>query len=161
MARDHARMQCALWRTDDWKALTLDAQHAYQMLVQQELLSYCGVMPYVPSELAKLSAGNTEARIKRAVKALQANRWVIVDPRTHELLVRSYVRHDGVLDRVNMGKATAAALRRVISLDLRIAVMGELRRYWHQEPGLAGWIGFKETSPTEFAVITGMASGME
>ena len=161
MARDHARIQCAIWDDGDWCALTVAAQHTYKMLASQKWLSYCGVMTYTPATLAELSADNTEAKVRRAVKALEAERYVLVDQRTHELLVRTYVRHDGVLDRVNMGKATAAALDRVMSERLREAVVIELAKVWHIRSDLAGWIGFKEASPETFGVVQSIGLGME
>ena len=165
MARDHARIYCSIWRDGDWKSLTSSAQHMYKLLISQENLSYCGVLTYAPAVLSDLASDLTEFKVRRAVKELSADRWVVADDRTHELLVRSYVRHDGVLDRVNMGKATAAALGKVVSAGLHIAVMVELARLWDERPDLAGWIGFKEVMPVEFSALCAMplamASGKE
>lgn len=153
MARDHARMKTSMWRDSDWLSLTVAQQHAYQMLATSPDLSYCGVMIYAPALLADNAADLTEGKVKRAVASLVPGRWVLIDTRSHELLVRSYVRHDGVLDRPNMGRATASALARVMSAPLRDAVIDELARLWRQSPGLSGWAGFKDASPDAFADV--------
>lgn len=160
MARDHARMKCSMWNEHEWRALPIAAQHAYQMLAQHEKLSYCGVLTYAPSVLAELALDATEPKIKRAVKQLEAARYVITDRRTHELLVRSYVRHDGVMDRLNMGKATATALARVVSPNLRDAVIAELARHMVDHPDLSGWVGFQSVLPNEYDAARAMASAM-
>lgn len=158
MARDHARIQLAVWGEDDWRDLDASAQHAYWMLLSQPRLSYCGVLDYIPSRLAVLAKNMTESKVKSAIRDLERAKYVLVDRNTHELLVRTYVRHDGVLNRPNMGKATARALERVVSLPLRDAVITELGRLLSAEPGLSGWIGFREVSPIAFDMASAIAS---
>ena len=160
MARDHARIQCAIWDDPDFVSLSSGAQHAYMLLTSHSKLSYCGVMIYAPGVLADLASDLTEGKVKRAIKTLEADEYVRIDPRTHELLVRSYVRHDGVLDRVNMGKAVASALSRVVSEGLRAVVLAELARLYKQKPDLSGWIGFAESDPIGYAVVIGDERGM-
>src|SRR5690349_13811993 len=109
MARDHARIYLAIWNDENCHKRDQAAQHTYWMLLSQERLSYCGVLDYFPSRLATLTDGATEAKIKAAVKTLERRKFVVLDPETHELLIRTYVRHDGVFDRVNMGKAVGRA----------------------------------------------------
>lgn len=129
-------------------------------LLSQPRLSYCGVLDYIPSRFAALTAGHTERRFRTGVATLEAARFVMVDGSTHELLVRSYVRHDGVLDRPNMGKATARAVGQVVSVALRDQVLAELGRLMADEPGLSGWIGFKAFDPDAYAMASDMASRM-
>lgn len=161
MARDHARMQTALWRVEDWNQLTVAAQHAYQMLCQQPHLSYCGHLTYAPATLADLASDLTEAKVRRAVKELEAGRWVLTDAKTHELLIRTYVRHDGVLDRSNMGHAVGTAWERVVSEHLRHAVAHEMGRHMREHPELAGWVGLRKASPMAWDMACAMAQGME
>jgi hypothetical protein len=160
MARDHARLYCAIWNDPDWRALDMAAQHAYMTLLSQPRLSYCGVLDYIPSRFAALTNGSTERKFRAAVATLEGSRFVMVDGSTHELLVRSYVRHDGVLDRPNMGKATARAVGQVVSVPLRDQVLAELGRLMADEPGLSGWIGFKTFDPEAYAMACDMASRM-
>jgi hypothetical protein len=161
MARDHARIYLSVWNDDDWRSLTSAAQHTYWTLMAQPRLSYCGVLDYFPSRLAELSTDQTEAKVKASVKALERARFVVLDSRTHELVIRSYVRHDGVLDRVNMGKAVGRAFDRVISTKIREAIAHELGRLMADRNDLSGWIGLKEQSPMAFDMASAMASRME
>lgn len=158
MPRDHARIQVGIWNDDDFRALPIAGQHAYFTLASQARLSYCGVVDFLPSRLSVLSADNTEAKVRSAVKILERTKFAVVDRKTHELLVRSYVRHDGVMERANMGKAVARALERVISTSLRDAVVVELGRLYAEAPNLHGWEGFRQIAPDAFDMATAMAS---
>lgn len=159
MARDHARLLTAIWRDDDFRALSVDAQHAYMTVLSQEGLSYVGALDFFPGRLAALAAGNTEKRVDTAVKALERARFVVVDRSTCEILIRTYVRHDGVLDRRNMGKAMGRGFAKVVSAKIRTAVYDELAYCYRLTDGRqAGWPGFAELYPAEFDRVQAMAS---
>lgn len=158
MARDHARIKTRIWEDPDFLALKVAEQHAYFMLGSNLGLSRCGVITYIPARFDHLASDLTEAKIRRAVDGLRASRFVVVDDRTQEILVRSYVRHDGVLDRLNMGKATGTAFEAVVSAKLRRAIGDELARLMRERPDLPGWTGLAMTSPTAHAMASGMES---
>lgn len=160
MARDHARIQLAIWKDEDWRHLSRDAQHMYFLLLSQPTLSYCGHMDWWPNRLALMSAETEEGDVYAAVKELMDAEFVALDVATSELLIRSYVRHDGVMQRSNMGKAVGRALERVSSIDLTNKVVRELARLYADDPKLAGWHGFEDASPESFTTLTAMASGM-
>lgn len=158
MPRDHARIQTAIWRDRDWRDLTWEAQWVYQALASQEALSYAGVLDYRPGRIAALASNCTTRRVETAVSLLEVERFVVVDRLTEELLIRSYVRHDGVLDRTNMGKAVARAVDKIVSLDIRDAVIAELARLHRVSPGLHGWHGIAELAPDVMSAVQAMAS---
>lgn len=158
MARDHARILTAIWRDEDFRALTVDQQHTYLAVVSQQALTYAGVLDYRPGRLAALAKDNTPARVAKAVKSLERPRFLLVDRETEELLARSYVRHDGVMNRLNMGKAVARAVDEIVSLPLRRAVLEELARLYGDKPALMGWGGFAELNPDAMDTVTAMAS---
>ncbi len=158
MARDHARMKTSRGNDSDWRALTMDAQWLYDNVLTQQRLSYCGVLDYFPGRLAEHAADATEAKVRASVKKLAKARFVVVDEGTAELLIRSFVRHDGVLDRVNMGKAMSRALLTVTSRKIRDAVLMELARLMEEQPNLAGWAGFREIAPHEYDMASAMSS---
>lgn len=160
MARDHARIKTSIWDDADFLALRVSGQHAYFMLASNLGLSRCGVITYVPARYTHLAADLTESKIRKAVDELAATNFAVVDQRTQELLVRSYVRHDGVLDRLNMGKAVGTAFEAVVSSRIRDAIGHELRRYMSERPDLVGWKGLAETSPTAHLMASGMESRM-
>jgi hypothetical protein len=158
VARTHARVWTSIWRDPDFLALDGNAQHAYLMLASQPGLSYAGVLTWLPGRYATLTRARTAAQVTNAVKTLERTRFVVTDQKTSELLVRSYVRHDGVLDRVNMGKACGTAVDAIVSAKIRASVTTELARYYHEKPGLPGWIGLKETCPTAYEMASSMSS---
>lgn len=159
MAR-HTRVYASIWDDPDFLALKVIEQHAYFLLMSNKGLSRCGVITYIPSRFEHLAADMSAKKFGAAVQGLRGARFVILDERTQELLVRTHVRHDGVLDRVNMGKACGTAFEAVVSRDIRLAIGDELARLMKDEPDLAGWIGLAATSPTAHAMACGMESGM-
>lgn len=160
MARDHARIKTSRQRDTDWRGLTVNAQWTYDAIATSELLSYVGVVDYRPGRIAALAKGQTPKRVESGVKELEAQRFVVVDWMTEELLIRTYVRHDGVLARVNMGKAMGRALAKVVSLDVREAILHELARCFREDPKAQGWVGFADLYPDDMAVVKSMASRM-
>lgn len=160
MARDHARIKTSRQRDADWRDLAVNAQWTYDAITTSESLSYVGVIDYRPGRIAALAKGQTAKKVDAAVKELEAARFVVVDWQTEELLIRTYVRHDGVLARVNMGKAMGRSLAKVISLDVREAIMAELARCYRDDKKAAGWVGFAELFPDDMATVKAMASAM-
>lgn len=154
MARDHARIRLSVWDDPDFNALTVAEQHAYWMLLSGRGLSRCGVLTFIPGRFEGYAKDLNEAKLTKAIHGLVRARFCVLDKRTMELLVRSYVRHDGVLDRTNMGKAVGTAFEAVVSPTIREAIGAELARHYGENPNLLGWKGLAETSPTAW----GMAS---
>jgi hypothetical protein len=159
MAR-HTRIYASIWDDPDFLALKIAEQHAYFLLMSNKGLSRCGVITYIPSLFEHLATDITAKRFGAAVQGLRGARFVILDERTQELLVRTHVRHDGVLDRVNMGKACGTAFEAVVSDEIRRSIGDELARLMKEEPALAGWQGLAATSPTAHAMACGLESGM-
>lgn len=153
MARDHARIDVEIWNDMDFRKLTAEEQHTYFMLVTSPKLSYCGVIDYVPSRFRGLANGLTPTKFKSRIATLKQHRFVVVDEDTAEILVRSYVRYDGVLKQPNVTKAMAGALRQVISIDIRDAVMDELARARREDPDAKGWNGLADSHPELLAEI--------
>lgn len=160
MARDHARIKTAIWRDGDWRDLSLEAQWLYKTMASQEALSRCGVLDWRPGRLAALASGATVKKVESAAKTLESARFVVIDRLTEEALIRTYVRHDGVLDRANMGKAVARALAKVVSVEIRDAVLMELSREFRRDPALAGFRGIADLFPEDMAAVRAMASAI-
>lgn len=161
MARDHARVRVSIWDDPDFLALRAAEQHVYLALMSNKGLSRCGVIDYIPSRFEHLAADLTTSRFRAAVKGLRNARFLVLDELTQELLVRSYVRHDGVFDRVNMGKAVGSAFEAVVSHNIRDAVGDELARLMKEKPDLPGWEGLANTSPIAHALACGMESRIQ
>lgn len=161
MARTHGRLKVSIWDDPDFLALKVAEQHAYMLIMSNKGLSRCGVIDYIPSRFEQLAADMTAAKFRAAVAGLQRARFVVIDERTQELLLRSHVRHDGVLDRANMGKAVGTAYEAVVSRSIRRVIGEELARYMKEADSLPGWIGLAATSPEAHAMACGMESRMQ
>lgn len=157
MPRDHARIQTAIWRNEEFRGLSRDAQHLYFVILSQPSLSYCGVMDWWPNRLAALSASGNESTVYAAASELLEAAFINLDPETSELAVRTYIRHDGVMQRVNMGKAVARALEKVTSLELVKGIRVEMARLLEAHPNLAGWEGFAELAEEDYGEILALA----
>lgn len=155
MARDHARIQVGIWNDPDFRALDRDDQRMYLTLLSQPRLTYCGTLDYFPSRLAKLSADDTEENVLNAIWRLDKHRFVVIDEETHEILCRTFVRHDGLLKSPNITRAMCKDRAGVISDHLRESIDQELRRAWKEDPTTLGWKGMAESFPDLFRKVTG------
>lgn len=126
MAREHARIFLSIWDDADFLALTVAEQQAYFALVSSPDLSWCGVLPLLPSRLARLSADGTNAKTSKALAGLESRRFIIIDRETDEMAVRTFVRHDGVMKQPNVLCAAIKAWGKVHSATIREAIREEL-----------------------------------
>lgn len=94
MARSHAHLLSAIWSDPDWIALTAGAQRTYMLLLSQPKLTMIGLLDHLPSRWARLAADTTLASVEGDIAELEASRFVLVDPSTDEVLIRSLVRHE-------------------------------------------------------------------
>lgn len=134
MARTHARIYGAIWQDTDFASLKANVQRAYILAVSQPSVSFCGVVPYTPRRWAVMAADTTPGNISRSVGVLEEAGFVVTDLDTEELLVRSFIRHDGVLDSPNLIKAMWSDVRAVFSPRLRDAVLYEIPdEFWEGE----------------------------
>lgn len=139
MAREFAQIKLALWEDDDVRLLSPEAQHLYFVLLTSRSLNYCGVGDWRPRRIAALAQGWTVERVEDAATELVERLFVVIDESTEEILVRSFVRHDGLMKQPKMATAMAAAHGAVASSVLRGVVVHELRRLQEDFPDLKGW----------------------
>lgn len=117
MPRTEARIHTTIWDDEHFRDLPPLPQWLYFALLSQDDLMLCGVMPHRPARWSKLAKGLTPAAIKKLVDQLAAppGRFVVVDRDTGELLVRTFMKHDGVLTKPNVFKGAASSVRQVDS----------------------------------------------
>lgn len=139
MARTHARMKVAIWHDDDFRALSMPAQHLYFTLSTDPDLSYCGIADWRPARLAGKANAWIQDAIEAAAYELTAARFIAICEATEEALVRSFVRHDGVLQNAKLCVSAANAVASVASNDLRSIVVAELVRAKKEEPEWVAW----------------------
>lgn len=153
MARDYARFNVAIWSDEDFRALPASAQHLYVMLWTHVTLSYCGVADWRPARLAALAQGLTIAHIEETAAVLEQNDFLIIDRATEEVLVRSWVKHDGLMRQPRLAVSFARAYQAVTSKMLQRAVVREAVKLQMLEPDLPAW-----AKPEVLAVLESVSS---
>ena len=128
MPRDHARLLVRIWADEDWTALTMAAQRRYHQLLSQERINACGVQDLRVQRWSTSARDDTIDQVKRDLNELHEARFIVVDTTTEEVLIRSYMRGDGVWKIPNSTKSALAAAQQVQSRRLRAVLVGELRR---------------------------------
>lgn len=139
MARDHARVQVSIWGDDNFRDLSPAAQHLYFLILTSPSLSYCGVADWRPSRILPLAAGWEHDDLDRAAGELARKLYLVVDQDTEEVLIRSFVRNDGLMKQPKMAVAMTRAYDAVASRGIRKVVIHELQRLREDAPELNGW----------------------
>lgn len=140
MARDHARVSLSVWADDDWRDLSPAAQHLYFVLLTQPSLSYAGVADWRPARLRALASPWRPDGFNRAAVELARQLYIVVDEDTEEVLIRSFVRHDGLMKQRNMAVSMVRAYEAIASKGIRGVFVHELARLRESDPELAGWV---------------------
>lgn len=128
MAREHARLLTRIWNDDDFLRLTGDAQRAYMLLVSQRTINNAGVLPLQIGKWARKAADASVEHVEKALAELVEQRYVAIDRDTEEVLVRSFIRNDGVVKQPNILKSALRQAVMVESASLRAVLAEELRR---------------------------------
>ena len=125
MPRDHARIRTDMWADDHWRGLSPGAQWLYLLVLSSPSLNHAGVADWRPSRIAKLARTLTADAVRKYADELARERFIITDDETEEMLVRSFLRHDGVLVNPNLWKSVGTAFADVYSPALKAAVATE------------------------------------
>jgi hypothetical protein len=129
MAREHARILTSIWDpSSDFRLLGPAEQRLYFLLLSQRSLNHAGVLPLTVRKWAGSCAGTSIEDVWTSLKALDAARYVVVDTDTEEVLIRSFIRNDGIARQPNVLKAALRLATGIESPRLRAALAGELRR---------------------------------
>src|SRR5688500_791469 len=104
MPRDHARVLIRIWADDDFTALTERAQLYYLRLISQERINRAGVLDLRPRPWARLANDGTPTTARAALHELEQARFIVIDEDTEELLVRTFMRNDGIVRQPNVLK---------------------------------------------------------
>jgi len=129
MAREHARILVSRRSEPDWQALLTDEQWLYDQLLTQANINNAGVVPLQVRKWARGAADMTTERIEAALSGLADKGFVLFDTDTEEALVRTFMRHDGVVKHRYMLKNALAVAKQTESPRLRHALAAELRRF--------------------------------
>lgn len=134
MARDRANINTDIWNDDDFRQLTGAAQLLYFQLLTSATLTYAGVADWRPNRLAALAAGRRPDDVHVAGDELEQGLYIVTDEDTEEVLIRSFMKHDGLLQKPNVAKAMVKAYDQVYSLTLKGVIVHELNRLYEQFP---------------------------
>ena len=128
MANDHARIRRDIWADTDWRRLTSSAQWLYIHLLTNRTLTFVGIGDWRPNRIAALTADLSAADVDIFAGELIRERFILPDLETEEVLIRSWVKHDGLLKSPNMTKALIKAHEGTASNVLRAVVIDQLTR---------------------------------
>ena len=134
MAREIANVQTSLWGNPEWKGLQVVEQWLYLHLMSHPTLSYAGVADWLPKRVAAASSGLTVEQVEQAGRGLQSARFVFVDESTDEVLVRSFLRHDGLLKQPRLSVSMVNAFSGIASLNIQKIVVHELQKLADEFP---------------------------
>lgn len=134
MAREVANVQTSLWGNPEWKGLGVVEQWLYLHLMSHPTLSYAGVADWLPKRFAASSAGLTAEQVVAAAMKLQEARFVYVSEATDEILIRSFLRHDGLLKQPRLSVSMVNAFAAIASLDIQKIVVNELQKLSREFP---------------------------
>lgn len=138
MAREYARVKVTIWADADFRTLTPSAQHLYFLLLTSPTLTLAGIADWRPARLARMATGWTVDDIRAAADELTQHRYLVVDDDTDEVLVRSFIRHDGVLKSPNLTRAMVKSYAAAGSETVREALVIEVRRALEEDPDAKG-----------------------
>lgn len=119
----YVKLQRSIWNDADFLALSAEDQRTYMLLISQADISHVGVLPLTPGRWSRLAAGSTPGRIRASLDRLASAQFILTDPDTEELLVRSYIVHDEAHKLTNGTKSLQMAYDRVMSPRLRSVIV--------------------------------------
>jgi hypothetical protein len=123
----------AIWNDDDFLSMDVSAQRLYMFLLSQPDLSHAGLVPMRIRRWAKKAKGTTPADIDGTLRVLSEERFVVIDHDTEEVLLRTFVRNDGVYKQPKVMLRLREDAKLIESPLLRSAFRAELDRLPLQE----------------------------
>lgn len=139
LAREYAQLRLDMWGDDDWRMLSRDEQWLYMLLLSSPKTNRAGFSVWKPGGIANLAGGTSTADVLRIAGQLVEKHFIVVDFDTEELVIRSFIRHDGVLKQPNMMVTMATDWAGAYSQTLRGVVAHELNRLRDETPDASIW----------------------
>lgn len=136
MARDRASIRLDMWADEDWRKLTVPAQRLYMLLLSHPTLSYAGVADWRPGRIAQLSASTTTADVEAAAIELEQAGFILRDEVTEEVLIRSFIKHDGLMKQPKLVVSMTTAFAAIASSMIREVVAHEVQKLRSRDDGL-------------------------
>ena len=137
--RDYAQIRINIWNDDDFCDLTPDAQLLYFVLISHPSLNRAGVGTWHAGRLSNLNATWDKHRVNLAAVELIDAYFIVIDEETDEFLVRTFVRHDGLMKQRNMATTMAREFAGVGSRRIKSLIVFQLQKLHKEFPGWKGW----------------------
>ncbi|RAJ70220.1 hypothetical protein K378_01385 [Streptomyces sp. Amel2xB2] len=128
MARGHGRILTSIWEDEDFTNLGEPEQRMYLFLISQPNLNHAGLLPLTLRRWSRKARGLTVAELEKRLAALEETRFIVVDDDTEELLIRTFVRNDGVWRMPKVMAAMVSGAGEISSMRLRRALLVESER---------------------------------
>lgn len=126
MARTEARLLFTVW--EGLAELSDTGKLAYFAVMTDPSLTQCGAGPLRPSRWSKKLGWKAEpSKIEEALSEVDEHRKIFVDHDTEEVLIRTFVRRDGVARMPNVLRSALKSAVMIESLRLRKELAVELR----------------------------------
>ena len=137
--RDFAQIRLSIWNDDEFADLSADAQLLYFTLISHPSMNRAGVGTWHAGRMAAFNrTWTTDAVIDAAVE-LMTTKFVVIDENTDEYLVRTFIRHDGLMKQRNLATTMAREFATIGSRTLKAVVVHELARLREEFPEWKGW----------------------
>jgi hypothetical protein len=128
VAGSYAKIYAKIWADPDFRSLSWDEQWLFFVLISQPELNFAGVVTTTERRLTGCAKGFSVEDLRTALAGLHARRYIVHDEEHDEILVRSYVRHDGAWRTPNTLISIVRAADGVRSLMIRATLAEELSR---------------------------------
>ena len=119
--RQYGSIRTDIWRDDDWRALSVDAQWLYELLISQPTISTAGILPLQIAKWSRYAKGMTAKRVNAALNELIDADFVAVDSETEEVLVRTFIRHDAARAGTPRGRSHTARIAGYLAVTSSVA----------------------------------------
>lgn len=137
--RNFAKIHLSINDDPNWRMLSREAQHLYLNLLFSQTINNAGVADWRPVRMSATARGWTSDEIEIDGKELEAARFIEIDSATEEVLVRSFIRNDEILNGPKTAQGMANAYKRVMSLSLRSTICREVARIRQELPDSGAW----------------------
>lgn len=132
MAREYAKVWLRILDDPEFRALSRGPQHLYFVLLLSRTVNNAGVADWRPKRMSVIARGWRPEQIEADVAILEEARFVVVDHQAEEILLRSFIRHDGIMSGPKTSQGMASAYRRTTSLKIRGAIAVEVKRLYSE-----------------------------
>lgn len=128
MARSYTSRSTAIWREDEFRALTAEQQHLLFLIESQPDISAAGTLPLTLRRWAAMFLGGTVEGVRKTLAGLEAAGRVVVDEDTDELLLCTFIADDRGYVNKKRRPVILRAAGETNSMELRRALAREFGR---------------------------------